>query len=174
MDFLVVPTATFRNLFVLILLYHHRRRVVHFAVTDSPTAEWAAQQIAEAFPWANAPRFLLRDRDSVYGASFRRRVDGMGIRQVVTAVHSPWQNAYVERVIGTIRRELLDHIIVLGESHLRRRLAAYLAYYHRTRTHLGLDKDAPASRPVEGPSLGRVQQAQEVGGLHHRYFRRAA
>jgi hypothetical protein len=153
-DFLAVPTATFRVLYVFVVLQHHRRRIVHFNVTDSPTAAWTAQQIVEAFPDDSAPRYLLRDRDSIYGAEFRRRVNGMRIAEVLTAPRSPWQNPFAERVIGTIRRELLDHVIVLNEGHLRRRLHSYLRYYHGSRTHLALEKDAPASRaPSSHPSM---------------------
>ena len=134
-----MPTATFRVLYVFVVLLHHRRRVVHFNVTESPTAAWTAQQIVEAFPDESAPRFLLRDRDRIYGAEFRRRVKGMSIVEVLTAPRSPWQNPFAERVIGTIRRELLDHVIVLNEGHLRRRLRSYLRYYHGSRTHLALE-----------------------------------
>src|SRR3989440_11500148 len=134
-DFFVVPTATFRVLYVFVVLLHHRRQVVHFNVTDSPTAAWTAQQIVEAFPDDSAPRYLLRDRDGIYGGQFRRRVSGMGIAEVLTAPRSPWQNPFAERVIGTIRRELLDPVIVLNEEHLRRRLHSYLRYYHGSRTH---------------------------------------
>jgi hypothetical protein len=173
-DFFVVPTATFRVLYVFVVLLHRRRQVMHFNVTDSPTAAWTAQQIVEAFPEDSAPRYLLRDRDSIYGGEFRRRVRGMGIGEVVTAPRSPWQNPYAERVIGTIRRELLDHVIVLNEEHLRRRLQSYLRYYHGSRTHLALEKDAPEPRAVEPPERGRVVALPHVGGLHHRYVRRAA
>jgi transposase InsO family protein len=169
-DFFVVPTATFRVLYVFVVLLHRRRQVMHFNVTDSPTAAWTAQQIVEAFPDDSAPRYLLRDRDSIYGGEFRRR----GIGEVVTAPRSPWQNPYAERVIGTIRRELLDHVIVLNEEHLRRRLQSYLRYYHGSRTHLALEKDAPEPRAVEPPERGRVVALPHVGGLHHRYVRRAA
>jgi len=124
-DFFVVPTVTFRVLYVFVVLLHHRRKVVHFNVSDSPTAAWTAQQIIEAFPHDSAPRFLLRDRDSIYGGEFRRRVKSIGIAQVLTTPRSPWQNPFAERVIGTIRRELLDHVIVLNEGHLRRRLHNY-------------------------------------------------
>jgi len=124
-DFFVVPTVTFRVLYVFVVLLHYRRKVVHFNVTDSPTAAWTAQQIIEAFPHDSAPRFLLRDRDSIYGGEFRRRVKSIGIAQVLTTPRSPWQNPFAERVIGTIRRELLDHVIVLNEGHLRRRLHNY-------------------------------------------------
>ena len=173
-DFFVVPTATFRILFVFVVLLHHRRQVVHFNVTRAPTSAWTAQQILEAFPEDSAPRYFIRDRDAVYGDTFRRRVEGMGIAEVLTAARSPWQNPYAERMIGTIRRDLLDHVIVLGEEHLRRQLHRYLRYYHGARTHLSLAKDAPEPRPVEPPELGNVVAVPEVGGLHHRYFRRAA
>src|SRR5713226_235750 len=173
-DFFVVPTATFRVLYVFVVLLHHRRRVVHFNVTDSPTAAWTAQQLIEAFPDDSAPRYLLRDRDSIYGGEFRRRLQGMLIAEVLTAPRSPWQNPFVERVIGTIRRALLDHVIVLNEGHLCRRLQSYLRYYHGSRTHLALEKDAPEPRAVEAPEHGRVVALPQVGGLHHRYIRRAA
>jgi len=173
-DFFVVPTATFRLLYVFVVLLQHRRQVVHFNVTDFPTAAWTAQQIVEAFPDDSAPRYLLRDRDGIYGAEFRRRVKSMGIADVVTSARSPWQNPFAERVIGTIRRELLDHVIVLNERHLRGRLRSYFRYYHASRTHLALDKDAPEPRAVEPPDLGRIVALPLVGGLHHRYVRRAA
>ena len=173
-DFFTVPTAGLRVLFVLVVLAHHRRRVVHFNVTEHPTARWAAQQIVDAFPDDSAPAYLLRDRDAVYGDTFRLRVKGMSIAEVLTAPQSPWQNPFAERLIGSIRRECLDHVVVLGERHLRRILTAYFAYYHRTRTHLSLEKDAPNGRRIEPPSLGPVLSIPEVGGLHHRYIRRAA
>ena len=128
----------------------------------------------ETFPDDSTPRYLLRDRDSIYGGEFQRRVKGMRITEVLTAPRSPWQNPFAERAIGTIRRELLDHVIVLNEGHLRRRLRSYLRYYHCSRTHLALDKDAPEPRAVEPPELGRVVTLSQVGGLHHRYVRRAA
>src|SRR5437867_8839994 len=174
LDFFTVPTARLRVLFVLVVLVHHRRRVVHFNVTEHPTAHWTAQQIVDAFPDDSAPAYLLRDRDQVYGEQFRHRVNGMRIEEVLTAPHSPWQNPFAERLIGSIRRECLNHVLVLGESHLRRILARYFSYYHRARTHLSLDKDAPDRRPIERPALGRVIPIREVGGLHHRYVRRAA
>jgi putative transposase len=173
-DFFVVPTATFRVLYMFVALLHHRRRVVHCNVTDSPTAAWTAQQILEAFPDDSAPHYLLRDRDNIYGFEFRRRLRSMGIAEVLTAPRSPWQNPFAERVIGTIRRELLDHVIVLNEAHLRRRLRSYLRYYHGSRTHLALEKDAPEPRAIEPPEHGRVVALPQVGGLHHRYVRRAA
>jgi len=174
LDFFTVPTARLRVLFVLVVLAHHRRHVVHFNVTEHPTAHWTAQQIVDAFPDDSAPSYLLRDRDQVYGQQFRHRVKGMGIDEVLTAPHSPWQNPFAERLIGSVRRECLNHTVVLGEQHLRRILTAYFAYYHRARTHLSLDKDAPDVRPVELPAAGRIVQIPEVGGLHHRYVRRAA
>ena len=173
-DFFTVPTARLRVLFVFVVLAHHRRRVLHFNVTEHPTAAWTAQQILDAFPDNSAPSYLLRDRDSVYGHVFRQRVKGMGVGEVLTAPHSPWQNPLAERLIGSIRRECLNHVIVLGERHLRRTLARYFAYYHRARTHLSLAKDAPHGRPIERPELGTVIPIREVGGLHHRYVRRAA
>jgi transposase InsO family protein len=173
-DFLTVPTATFRVLYVLVVLAHDRRRVVHFNVTKHPTAAWTAQQMIEAFPEETAPRFLLRDRDQIYGEEFCRRVAGMRIEEVMTAPHSPWQSPYVERLIGSIRRECLDPVIILGENHLHRIMRSYIAYYHRSRTHLSLCKDAPEPRAKQPPDLGAVIEIAEVGGLHHRYERRAA
>ena len=174
LDFFTVPTARLRVLFVLVVLAHHRRRVVHFNVTEHPTAHWSAQQLVDTFPEDCAPPYLLRDRDSAYGQTFRQRVKGMGICEVLTAPHSPWQNPFAERLIGSIRRECLNHVLVLGEGHLPRILARYFSYYHRARTHLALDKDAPDVRHVELPEAGRIVQIPEVGGLHHRYVRRAA
>ena len=173
-DFFTVPTARLRVLFVLVVLAHHRRRVVHFNVTEHPTAAWTAQQLVDAFPDESAPPYLLRDRDQVYGQQFRHRVTGMGIEEVLTAPHSPWQNPFAERLIGSIRRECLNHVLVLGECHLRRILTRYLAYYHQARTHLALDKDAPDLRPIAVPAAGKIVQLPEVGGLHHRYIRQAA
>jgi transposase InsO family protein len=173
-DFFVAPTATFRVLYVFVVLLHHRRQVVHFNVTDSPTAAWTAQQIVEAFPHDSAPRYLLRYRDGIYGGEFRQRLKGMGSAEVLTAPRSPWQNSFAERLIGTIRRELLDHVIVLNEGYLRRRLRAYLQYYHGSRTHLAPQKNAPEPRSVEPPAHGRILALPLVGGLHHRYVRNAA
>jgi putative transposase len=173
-DFFTVPTARFRVLFVFVILAHHRRRVVHFNVTQHPTAAWAPQQIVDAFWDETAPSYLLRDRDSIYGDAFRHRLKGMGITEVLTAPHSPWQNPFAERLIGSVRRECLDHVVVLGERHLRRILAAYFAYDHRARPHLSLDKDAPDSRPIAPPGSGMIVSVPEVGGLHHRYVRQAA
>jgi transposase InsO family protein len=171
-DFFVVPTATFRVLFVFVVLSCDRRRVVHFNVTAHPGASWTALQIVNAFPELSAPRFLMRDRDAIYGALFRERVENMGIEEVVSAPRSPWQNPYVERLIGSIRRECLDHVIVLGENHLRRVLKAYFAYYNESRTHLSLEGDAPVPRFPE--KTGKVIALPLAGGLHHRYSRLAA
>ena len=170
-DFLVVPTIRFHLLFVFVVLSHARRRVVHFNVTANPTAEWTAQQIIEAFPWDSAPRYLLRDRDSIYGDCFRQRITSMDIQEVVTAYHSPWQNPYVERLHGSIRRECLDHVIVFNEDHLRRILRSYFAYYHEDRTHLGLEKETPLGRPTSNRAspTSRLIELPRVGGLHHRY-----
>jgi putative transposase len=174
MDFFTVPTLTGRVLFVLVLLRHRRRRIIHFNITEHPTAAWTAQQIVDAFPDDTAPRWLLRDRDAIYGDVFRRRVAGMGIGEVISSPLSPWQNPYAERLIGSIRRECLDHVIVLDERHLRRLLTGYIDYYHGARTHLSLDKDSPTPRRVQPPTEGGVVAFAEVGGLHHRYERRAA
>ena len=173
-DFFVVPTATCRLLFVLVILAHQRRRVVHVAVTGHPTAAWTAQQLREAFPGdAVVPRYLIRDRDHTF-AGIGPTATGMGIHEVLTAPRSPWQNAYAERVIGSIRRERLDHVIVVNETGLSRLLTRYLTYYHQSRTHLSLDKDLPEPRPIAAPTYGPVVASPQVGGLHHRYDRRAA
>jgi transposase InsO family protein len=173
-DFFTVPTLRFQILYVFLVLAHERRRILHFAVTAHPTAEWTAHQLREAFPWDTAPRYLLRDRDRIFGQDFVDQVKAMGIKQVLSAPRSPWQRAYVERVIGTIRRECLDHMIVFSEQSVRRTLASYGAYYHQWRTHLSLDKDAPQPRRTQRPIEGRVIEIPEVGGLHHHYERRAA
>jgi putative transposase len=172
-DFFVVPTATYRLLFVLVILAHERRRVVYVAVTRHPTAAWTTQQLREAFPWDQTPRYLIHDRDLAFQAAMRT-AKAMGIDDVRTAPRSPWQNAYVERFIGSVRRECLDHIIVLNALGLRTILKSYLAYYTNSRTHLSLDKDTPESRPVRSLDDGPVMAMPEVGGLHHRYERRAA
>jgi putative transposase len=174
MNFFTVSMLTGRVLFVLVLLSHQRRRIVHVNITEHPTAAWTAQQVIDAFPDDTAPTWLLRDHDAIYGAPFRHRIAGMGIREVLSSPSSPWQNPYVERLIGSIRRECLDHVIVINDTHLRRLLAAYLRYYHRSRTHLGLDKDTPDVRPIQPAVAGRIVARPEVGGLHHRYERRAA
>ena len=168
-DLFVVPTIGFRLLFGLVILNHDRRKIVHVAATYHPTSEWIARQIVEAFPWETAPRYLLRDRDGAYGKIFRKRLSAMGIRDRPVAPRSPWQNAYVERVIGSIRRDLLDHVIVMGEGHLRQLLRDYADYYNDYRTHLGLNKDTPLGRSVH--DHGRITAVPKLGGLHHAYVR---
>ena len=172
-DFFVVPTATFRLLFVLVLIAHERRRVVHLAVTPHPTAEWTRQQLREAFPWAQAPRYILRDRDLAFTA-WHATAKTMAVEEVLTAPRSPWQNAFVERFIGSVRRECLDHVIVFNATGLKRLLSRYCEYYEQSRTHLSLNKDAPIPRHVMPPNEGCVVASPQVGGLHHRYERRAA
>ena len=161
-DFFVVPTATYRLLFVLVILAHHRRRVVHVAVTAHPTAAWTAQQLREAFPGDAVPRYLIRDRDHAFG-EIGRTASGMGIHEVLTAPRSPWQNAYAERFIGSVRRECLDHVIVMNEIGLSRILTRYLAYYRQSRTHLSLTKDSPRPRPIAPPTIGPVVASPQVG-----------
>ena len=173
-DFFTVPTIRFEILYVFLVLAHDRRRILHFGVTAHPTAEWTAQQLREAFPWDSAPRYLLRDRDQIFGKDFIDQVKAMGIKQVLSAPRSPWQRAYVERLIGSIRRECLDQIIVFGERSLHRALASYTSYYHNWRTHLSLAKDAPRWRRIQSSAEGKVVEIREVGGLHHHYERRAA
>jgi putative transposase len=173
-DFFVVPTVFFRLLFVFVILSHDRRRVVHVAVTEHPTSEWVARQLLEAFPWDSAPRYLLRDRDGSYGEKFSEAARWLGIQEVLTAPQSPRQNPYVERFIGSIRRECTDHVIVFNETGLRSILKSYVEYYERSRTHLSLGKDAPISRPIQPVGTGRIVEIPQVGGLHHRYERVAA
>lgn len=171
-DFFTVPTIRLRVLFVLLVIEHRRRKVLHFGVTEHPTAEWTAQQVVEAFSERDAKQYLIRDRDSIYGDEFRGRIRLLGIKEVITAPRSPWQNAFVERLIGSIRRECLDHVVVLSRRHLRRLLKNYLTYYHRSRTHLALAKDAPEPRAIM--RRGKIIAIPQVGGLHHRYERQAA
>ncbi len=173
-DFFTVPTIRFQVLYVFLILAHDRRRILHVGVTAHPTAEWTAQQLREAFSWETAPRYLLRDRDGIFGHTFVDQVTAIGMSEVLSKPGSPWQRAYIERVIGTIRRECLDHVIVCSERSLRHHLRRFVDYYHQSRTHLGLHKDAPEPRPVQGPDAGRVVAFPEVGGLHHRYERCAA
>jgi putative transposase len=172
-DLFVVPTVTFRLLFVLVILAHDRRRLLHVAVTEHPTAAWTAQQLRNAFPENEPPRYLLHDRDSVF-ADVATTIAAMNSQAVRTAPRSPWQNAYVERVIGSIRRECLDHVIVMNAAGLHRVITDYVAYYMCSRTHLALGRDTPLTRPVSPPSDGRIVATPEVGGLHHRYLRIAA
>jgi putative transposase len=172
-DFFVVPTATCRLLFVLVLLAHDRRRIKHVAVTAHPTAGWTAQQLREAFPCDEAPRYLIHDRDHAFD-HLGVTAQGMGVDELLTAPRSPWQNAFAERWIGSIRRECLDHVIVLNARGLHRVVMAYVEYYERSRTHLSLDKDAPIPREIATSSGGRVIAIPQVGGLHYRYERQAA
>jgi putative transposase len=171
-DFFTLPTIRLRVLFVFLVIEQRRRRVFHFGVTEHPTAEWTGQQVIEAFSERDAKRYLIRDRDSIYSHEFRRRIQSLGMKEVVTAPRSPWQNAFVERLIGSIRRECLDHVVVLGQWHLRRLLKSYFAYYEWSRTHLALAKDAPEPRAIM--RQGEIIAIPQVGGLHHRYERRAA
>jgi transposase InsO family protein len=173
-DFFTVPTVTFRILFVFVVLAHDRRKVLHFAVTEAPSAAWAGQQIVYAFPFETPPKYLLRDRDGTYGAEFTKRVTALGIEETPIAPRAPWQNPYVERLIGTLRRECLDHVIVMGERHLQVVLESYFKYYHRSRPHRSLTQDSPVPRPVQTPEQGRVVAFPQVGGLHHLYTRQAA
>src|SRR4030088_1743622 len=168
-DFLIVPTVDFRLLFVLVILRHERRRLLSLNVTANPTAEWIAHQITDAFPWNEAPDYLIRDRDASYGHAVTKRLAAMGIRDHPMAARSPWQNGYAERLIGSIRRECLDHAVVFGEAHLRRIPAAYASYYNAFRTHLSLGKDSPAHRPIQ--QLGQLAARPILSGLHHHYYR---
>jgi len=171
-NFFVVPTVPFRLLYCFVVLSHSLRRIVHFNATRYPSDEWTAQQIVEAFPGNDTePRFLIRDRDGIYGDCFRRKAKVLNIEEAPLAPHSPWQNPYCKRVIGSIRRECLGHVIVLGEKHLLKVMRDYIAYYNKFRIHLSLGKDAPTSRPIESPSTGKIVAIPQVGGLYHRYKR---
>jgi len=169
MDLFVVPTIGFNMLYAFVIVRLDRRDLVWINVTTNPTAEWIARQIAEAFPWDDAPQYLIRDRDRIYGTIVTRRLGAMGIRDKPTAPASPWQNGFAERLIGSIRRECVDHLIVLGEAHLRRILRSYARYYNDFRTHWSLDKDAPASQLVQ--RIGTARSQAILGGLHHHYVR---
>jgi transposase InsO family protein len=173
-DFFTVPTVTFDILYVFVVLSLERRLILHVNVTAHPYAEWAAQQIVEAFGVDGAFKFLIRDRDGVFGAAFDKRVNNLGVRQLRIAPRSPWQNGHAERLVGTFRRELTDHLIVLGERHLLRCVREYAKLYNADRPHMSLDGDAPAGREVEPPENGKVVALPRLGGLHHRYVRRAA
>jgi transposase InsO family protein len=168
-DLCVVPTLTFERLFAFLVLGHGRRQLLWFAVTRNPSAEWLAQQIAEAFPWNTAPSYLVRDNDRAYGEAFRRRIRAMGIRDRPISPESSWQNPYAERLIGTLRRECLDHVLIVGEGHLRRMLASYSSYYNESRTQLTLEKDAPLQRAIQ--RCGAIIATPMLSGLHHRYVR---
>jgi Integrase core domain len=161
----VVPTVSFECLFALVVVGHGRRQLLWFAVTRHPTAEWLARQLVEAFPWNTAPAYLVRDNDGAYGQAFRRRVRAMGIRDRPISPRSPWQNPYAERLIGTLRRDCLDHVLIFGVQHLLRLLASYSRYYNETRTHLSLDKDAPLGRAVQ--RSGTIMSVPILSGLHH-------
>jgi putative transposase len=174
LDFFTVPTATFKVLFVLIVLSHDRRRILHFNATEHPSAAWTARQLLGACGQDEMPRYLVRDRDAIYGERFGRQARALEIVEAPTAPQSPWQNPYAERVIGSIRRECSDHMIVLTTGHLRRILSDYAAYYNGVRTHLSLSKDAPEHRAIQAASRGVVKEFEHVGGLHHEYVRMAA
>ena len=168
-DLFVVRTISFKLLCGLVILRHARRRLVRIAVTTNPTAEWIAGQVTEAFPWSEAPRHLIRDRDRAFGSAYTRRVHAMGIRDRPTAARSPWQNGHVERLIGSVRRECLDHVLVFGEADLHRVLKTYAGYYNKVRTHLSLDKDAPNCRRTQ--TVGAIVAMPVLEGLHHQYVR---
>jgi len=174
MDFFVVPTVTFRLLYVLIVITHERRKVVHFNITETPAAAWTAQQVINAIPYGTAPEYLLRDRDSIYGSVFVQRVEGMGHKKEDDLPRSPWQSPYVERLIGSIRRECLDQVIVFNERQLHQILEQFLAYYHEVRPHRSLAHDSPIPRPVVLSDRGKVIEIPLVGGLHPHYLRQAA
>jgi transposase InsO family protein len=169
MDLFVVPTISFRLLYGLLIMGHGRRQILWFGVTSHPTAEWMANQLTEACGWEQAPRYLIRDRDGVFGELFVRRLRSMGIRDRPTSPRSPWQNGFAERLIGSIRRECLDHVVVFGERHLRHILLSYMKYYNEVRTHLSLEKDTPVWRAVE--RTGHILCRPILGGLHHQYVR---
>jgi transposase InsO family protein len=168
-DMCVVPTLTFERLFVFVVLGHGRRHLLWLEVTRHPTAEWLARQITEAFPWASAPTYLVRDNDGAYGDVFSRRVRAMGIRDRPISLRSPWQNGHMERLIGTLRRECLDRMLIFGEAHLRQILTSYGSYYNESRTHLSLHKDTPLGRAVQ--RYGNIAATPVLSGLHHRYAR---
>ncbi len=169
MDFVIVPTIHFKLLYCLIIINHARRRIIHCAVTTIPNAEWVAQQLIEAFPWSDAPNYLIRDNDPVFNGVVRRKMRHIGIRDRPTAPHSPWQNGYSERINGSIRRECLDHILIFGEAHFRRVMRAYVKYYNNARTHLSLEKNSPVERRVHAE--GAIKSVSHLGGLHHEYVR---
>ena len=174
-DFFTNPTLTFGVLYVFIVLRHRDRRLLHIRVTSNPTAAWTAQQVREAFSFDEAPHYLLRDNDLIYGAEFLRAIANMGIKEVRTAKSSPWQNPFAERIVGSVRRECTDHIIPLNQRHLQQTLKAYQTYYNINRCHLSLGKDSPEPREIEPAKRGaEIVAIPQVRGLHHRYARRAA
>jgi len=168
-DLCVVPTVTFERLFAFLVVGHGRRQLLWIEVTRHPTAEWLARQLTEAFPWASAPQYLIRDNDGSYGQVFTARVRAMGIRDRPISPGSPWQNGITERLIGALRRECLDQVVVFGEAHLRRILSGYLPYYNQTRPHRSLQKDAPLRRAIQ--RIGQIEAIPILGGLHHQYVR---
>ena len=172
LDFFTVPTITFRLLYILVFPSHDRRKIIHFNVTDHPTSEWTTQQLRNAFYDQEIPKFLIRDRDSIFGEDFIESVSALGLRPILAAYRSPWQNGFVERLIGSIRRECLDHLIIVNESHLQQSLKRYFHYYHNQRTHLGINKDSPEPREVQ--AVGEIDRVAVANGLHHYYFRRGA
>ena len=174
LDFFTVPTATFKVLFVLVILSHDRRRILHFNVTEHPTAIWTARPLLHSCGIDDQPRYLIRDRDAIYGEAFQRQVRALRIEDIPTAPKSPWQNPYAKCVIGSIRRECVDDVIVLGMAHLRRILSRYAVYYNGARMHLSLYKDSPVERAIQKPELGAVRELEHVGGMHHQYVREAA
>ena len=172
-DFLTIPTINFKLMYVLVMIEHHRRKLICFNITKNPTAEWSLQQIRNMLMDYNIPpKYLIRDRDMKYGKLLGGKKNKFGIEEIVTAYRSPWQNGYCERVIGSIKRECLDHLIILNESHLRSILAEYFSYYNNYRTHLGINKDSPEGRPIQG--IGKIDKIPVVNGLHHVYYRKAA
>ena len=172
LDFLTVPTINFKLLYVLVIIEHHRRKLIYFNATRNPTAQWSLQQIRNLFFDYDTPKYLIRDRDKKYGKLLEGKKNSFGIDEIVTAYRSPWQNGYVERVIGSIKRECLDHVIVLNESHLRNILIEYFSYYNKYRTHLGINKDSPEGRSIQ--FAGEIDKIPQVNGLHNYYFRQAA
>lgn len=170
-DFFTVATVNFKIVYVLIFLDHHRRKIIHFNVTSNPTSLWTSQQVKNTFYNRDTPKYLIRDRDSIFGNYFNDSINNFGIKQLITSYRSPWQNGYCERVIGSIRRECLDHLIIINENHLRKVLYEYVNYFNKYRTHLGLNKDSPESRSIE--SIGEIKRTPVVNGLHHFYSREA-
>ena len=170
-DFFSIPTLTYSLLHVFVILSHDRRKLIHFNVTKHPTDEWTSRQLIEACPWVTDYKYLIRDRDSRYASSFKERLSQLNIEDIKTSYRSPWQNGYVERVIGSIKRECLDHVIIINENHLTNILHSYVKYYHNSRTHLGLNKNCPNPRTPQPIIYGNIHIASEVGGLHHRYER---
>lgn len=173
-DFLTVPTVTFKTLYVFIVLSLDRRRVVHFHVTRHPTADWTALQLTQAFPFETAPKYLIRDRDGIYGEKVLNAIQNLGMQDKPTSPRSPWQNGYCERMVGTLKRECLNHMIIFNERHARRIIGEFLQYYHDDRTHQGLGQESPNGREIEPPNKGMVKSHPILGELHHRYYREAA